>query len=140
MSAPNLLLRRDAIKLLAASAAAACWSNGVKATELAAPSRPFVTSDVARLRRVIMCPPGEGYSGPSSQEDDLLPLADYDAEAVVKEHAAMMRVVRATGTEILTVPDLLAAAIEQARSRGMWEIWLRTTHPKLAADGNKVTA
>ena len=140
MSPPNLLHRRDAIKILAGSAAATCWGRGSRAADLAARSAPFVTSDVARLRRVIMCPPGEGYSGPSSQDDDLVPVADYDAAAVVKEHAAMMRIVRAAGTEILTVPDLLTSAIEQARSRGMWETWLRATHPKLAADVNKVTA
>src|SRR5580693_471570 len=133
MSPPNRLHRRDAIKILAASAAATCWSRGVWAADPAARSAPFVTSDVARLRRVIMCPPGEAYSGPSSQDDDLVPVADFDAAAVVKEHAAMMRIVRAAGTEILTVPDLLTSAIEQARSRGMWETWLRATHPKLAA-------
>jgi len=126
--------------LLAAGAAAAAWSAAESAAGLPTTSQPFVTSDVARLRRVIMCPPGTGTFTPSSNDDDVMPMADWDDQAVLREHADLVRAIRSSGAEILSIPDLLGSAIDAARSRGTWETWLRATHPKLAGDPKIVTA
>jgi arginine deiminase len=132
--------RREALKLLAASAALAKWGCADSAASLSRPAQAFVTSDIARLRRVIMCPPGAEALALSSYDDDVMPMAGWDAEAMLSEHAELMRVIRSSGTEILTIPELLNSAIEAARARGTWETWLRATHPKLAADPKAVTA
>jgi arginine deiminase len=132
--------RRGVLKLLTASAVAARWDTTVASAASSTPSLPFVTSDVARLRRVIMCPPGTEPLTPSSLDDDVMPMADWDNQAVVNEHAELMHVIRSSGAEILVIPELLQSAIEASRSRGNWETWLRATHPKLAADPRAVTA
>jgi arginine deiminase len=132
--------RRVALRMIAASAATAKWGRAFSAAAPSALSGPFVTSDVARLRRLIMCPPGADALALSSYDDDVMPMPAWDAQAMVAEHAELMRDIRASGAEILTIPELLASAIEAARSRGTWETWLRATHPKLAADPKAVTA
>jgi arginine deiminase len=132
--------RREALGLLAAGAMAAAWRPAESAAGLLTPSQLFVTSDVARLRRVIMCPPGTGVFTPSSIDDDVMPMADWDDQAVLSEHAALVAAIRSSGAEVLSIPDLLSSAIDAARSRGAWETWLRATHPKLAGDPKSVTA
>lgn len=132
--------RREALRLIAAGAVAAAWNSAESAAGLPTPSQPYVRSDVARLRRVIMCPPGTGMFTPSSNDDDVMPMADWDDQAVLSEHADLMRAIRSSGAEVLSIPDLLSSAIDTARSRGTWETWLRATHPKLAADPKIVTA
>jgi arginine deiminase len=132
--------RRVVLRLIAGIAAAAKWGPAFSATIPSAPSGAFVTSDVARLRRLIMCPPGPEALALSSYDDDVMPMAGWDAPALLAEHAELMRDIRASGAEILTIPELLASAIEAARSRGIWETWLRATYPKLAADPKAVTA
>ena len=140
MNPPTRVDRREVLKLLAASAAAAKWNAALAAAASSTPAQPFVTSDVARLRRVIMCPPGSEPQTLSSIEDDVMPMADWDDQAAVSEHAELMRDIRSSGAEILVIPDLLQSAIEAARAHGSWETWLRATHPKLAADPKTVTA
>ena len=87
-----------------------------------------------------MCPPGTGMFTPSSVDDDVMPVPDWDEDAVQSEHADLMAAVRSSGAEVLLVPELLSAAVDSARTRGSWETWLRATHPKLAADPKIVTA
>lgn len=132
--------RRAALQILAGGTAALKWAPGAFAGNATAPSAPFVTSDVARLRRVLMCPPGKGSNLISRTDDDVVPMEEFELDAVISEHAELTRILRSSGAEILTVPDLLAAAIERARSRGTWDTWLRATHPNLAADSRRVTA
>jgi arginine deiminase len=132
--------RRAALQILAGGAAALKWAPGAFAENATAASAPFVVSDVARLRRVLMCPPGKGSNPISRTDDDIVPMEDFEGDAVISEHAELTRILRSSGAEILTVPDLLAAAIERARSRGAWDTWLRATHPNLAADPRRVTA
>jgi arginine deiminase len=133
------LNRRDAIRLLGAGAALLRWRAAASA--VSGPARPpFVTSDVARLHRVIMCPPDPDMFAPASTSDDVLPMPVSVGLAEVEEHAQLMRVIRASGAEVLTIPDLLKSAIDAARARGAWETWLRGTHPKLSADPKTVTA
>ena len=132
--------RRQAFRLLAAGAVTVAWRSAKAATYALAPSRPYVRSDVARLRRVIMCPPGAGTFVPSSIDDDVLPMADWDDHALQSEYADLVVAVRSSGAQVLLLPELLDSAIETARSRGTWETWLRATHPKLAGDPKIVTA
>src|ERR1700722_2075490 len=132
--------RRQALGLLAAGAMAAAWRPAESAAGVPTPSQPYVRSDVARLRRVIMCPPGTGVFTPSSIDDDVMPMADWDDQAVLSEHVALVAAIRSSGAEVLSIPDLLSSAIDAARSRGAWETWLRATHPKLAGDPKIVTA
>jgi arginine deiminase len=132
--------RRDAIRLLSAGAALLRWGTAVSAVSAVTTPSPFVTSDVARLRRVIMCPPGSDMFAPSSTGDDVLPMPVSVGQAMLDEHEELMRAIRSSGADILTIPDLLSSAIAAARSRGTWETWLRGTHPKLAADPKVVTA
>ncbi len=135
----TVLDRREAIKLLGAGAAALRWGAAASAVGgIAGP--PFVTSDVARLRRLIMCPPDPDMFAPLSTSDDVLPMPVSVGQAEVDEHAELMRHIRASGADILTIPDLLDSAIAAARSHGALETWLRGTHPKLAADPHAVTA
>lgn len=75
-----------------------------------------------------------------STGDDAVPMADWDAQNLIREHAELMRVVRSDGAEVLTVPDLLSSAINAARSRGTWRTGLRPTHPTLATEADEVTA
>ena len=140
MTVANQPTRRDALKLLATSVAALTFGRGASGASVSTPARPFVTSDVARLRRVIMCPPATDVIALSSTDDDLMPMADWDGDAVLREHAELTRIVRSTGAEVLTIPGLLDSAIESARTRGIWDVWLHATHPKLAADSAHVTA
>ena len=67
-------------------------------------------------------------------------MAGLDAPTMLSEHAELMRDIRSSGTEILTIPELRGSAIEAPRSRGTWETWLRATYPKLAAHPKAVTA
>jgi arginine deiminase len=132
--------RREALGLLAAGTAAAAWTPAQSAAGLLTPAQPYVRSDVARLRRVMVCPPGKDVFTPSSNDDDVMPMADWDDQAVLSEHAALVAAIRSGGAEVLSIPELLSSAIDAARSRGAWETWLRATHPKLAGDPKIVTA
>ncbi|MGC2030680.1 MAG: arginine deiminase family protein [Steroidobacteraceae bacterium] len=131
--------RRDAIKLLSAGAALLRWGAAVS-TVSGSTGPPFVTSDVARLRRVIMCPPDPDMFAPLSTGDDVLPMPVSVGQAMLDEHEELMRAIRASGADILKIPDLLSSAIAAARAHGALETWLRGTHPKLAMDPKAVTA
>lgn len=135
MQLSRLIDRREALMLLGAGAGALRWG---RAEALGA--APFVTNDVAKLKRVLMCPPSSLDYPISRSDDDAVPILDIDIEVARAEHAELMRILRASGAEVLLVPDLLQEAIERARSKGIWETWLRSTHPRLSADPKTVTA
>jgi arginine deiminase len=135
MRLSKLIDRREAMMLLAAGAGALKWGRAG-----AAVAAPFVTNDVAKLRRVLMCPPSTLGYPISHLDDDAVPIVDIDLEVARAEHAELMRILRASGAEVLLVPELLQEAIERARSRGIWDTWLRATHPQLSADPKAVTA
>jgi arginine deiminase len=133
--------RREVLRLLAASAASSMlWRPASAATTTAAPPKHFVSSDVAKLRRVIVCPPSKLEYGISRLDEDLIPLDDTDTDALQAEHAALTRILRSSGAQVLSVPELLESAIAKARSRGVWETWLGVAYPNLAADPQQVTA
>src|SRR5271169_184858 len=137
MTDANRIDRREALLLFAAGAAMLRLGAAGAA---AAVTPQFVSSDFARLRRVLMCPPSKQLYDLSRFDDDVVPMSGIDREAAVAEHAELIRALRSSGAEVLLVPDLLQAAIERSRSRGTWDTWLRATHPQLSADQNLVTA
>jgi hypothetical protein len=73
--------------MLTANAALADWSSNPGAVSAPSSNGPFATSDVARLRRVIMCPPSTGVMAPGSYRDDVMHMADHDTDAMVSQHA-----------------------------------------------------
>jgi arginine deiminase len=137
MPGVNRIDRREALTLLAAGIGAVSW--GSKRAAAAAPGS-FVKNDVGKLRRVLMCPPSKLDYPISRWDDDVVPAFEIDTDVACSEHAEFTRILRASGAEVLMVPDLLQEAIERARSRGIWDTWLRSTHPQLSADPKAVTA
>jgi arginine deiminase len=131
--------RREALLLLAASAGVLKWGGSAAAAAVKG-STPFVTTDFAKLRRVLMCPPANASFAPSAWDDDAVPMPGIDLEVARAEHAELVRILRASGAEVLIVPELLQSAIERCRSRGAWDTWLKTTHPQLSANPKSVTA
>jgi arginine deiminase len=137
MPGANRMDRREALMLLAAGAGVLRWPT---AAAVAGTPASFVTNDVGKLRRVLMCPPSKRGYPISRWDEDVVPELEIDIDVACAEHAELTRIVRASGAEVLMVPDLLQEAIERARSRGIWETWLRSTHPQLSADPKAVTA
>lgn len=132
--------RRRAMAWLGAAGLATIAGRGEAQAVAARPSRPFVTSDYARLRRVVVCPPGRNAYALDRNDTGVFPTVDAEFDRVVENHASLVRALRASGAEVLQVRDLLASAIEAARSRGVWDTWLGATYPRLAAEAGSVGA
>jgi arginine deiminase len=102
-------------------------------------SLPWVSSDVATLRRVIISPP---------DHDEGLNLVDpsfglepwVDREDWLKDHAVMRALLEKSGAEVLTFEGVLDEAIEAARAKGEFRTWLRASLPALSSEEKKVTA
>lgn len=100
---------------------------------------PWVSSDVATLRRVIISPP---------DHDEGLNLIDpsfglepwVDREDWLKDHAVMRALLEKSGAEVLTFEGVLDEAIEAARAKGEFRTWLRASLPALSSEEKKVTA
>ncbi len=101
----------------------------------------FVTSDVARLRRVMVHEPSP-HEYPLAA-DDRSPIPDtwwVTAPQMVEQHRELQRLLRVSGAEVLTLEAVLDSAIEVARSRGVFHVWLRALYPRLSGDAPKVNA
>jgi arginine deiminase len=100
---------------------------------------PWVGSDVATLRRVMISPP---------DHDEGLNLADpslglepwVDREDWQKDHAVMRALLEKSGAEVLTFERVLDEAIDAARARKEFRTWLRASLPALSSEDKKVTA
>ncbi|RDD80402.1 hypothetical protein DVJ77_17355 [Dyella tabacisoli] len=99
---------------------------------------PYVVSDIAPLRRVIVNAP--------SPTDYHLEVAtgnflDYNPPPVeaASQHKQFERLLRASGAEVLSIEQLLDDAIEEARASGQFTTWLRATMPRLAPLANSIT-
>ncbi len=102
-------------------------------------SAPWVSSDVATLRRVIISPPDhdEGLN----LEDPSLGLEPWiDREDWLNDHAVMRALLEKSGAEVLTFERVLDEAIDAARAKGDFRTWLRAMAPALSGDEKKVTA
>lgn len=112
-------------------------------TQPAASDRPapFLTSDVARLRRVMVHEPSPSEYPISADDRALVPESWWaTAPKIAEQHRELQRLLRASGTEVLTLETLLDSAIEVARSRGVFPVWLRTLSPALSARPESVSA
>lgn len=115
-------------------------STGVPAL-LRGQTSGFVTSDIARLHRVLVHAPGEETSHGLGMGYSPLRLLgnSIDPRAAV-EHTALVDILRRAGTEVLFFKDELDAAVKSARSAGVLETWLRGWAPQLAPHALKVDA
>jgi len=99
--------------------------------EAAVSTTPYVVSDIAPLRRVIVNAPSP---------------ADYHLEvatgnflhynpppvAAARQHGQLERLLADSGAEVLSMERLLDEAIEEARRKGQFATWLRASLPRLA--------
>jgi arginine deiminase len=149
MTNTHPVLRRQFLKTTAECLASAAllgiarpFSSMAAAEQLPASapgSLPWVSSDVATLRRVIISPP---------DHDEGLNLIDpsfglepwVDREDWLKDHAVMRALLEKSGAEVLTFEDVLDEAIEAARAKGEFRTWLRALLPALSSEEKKVTA
>lgn len=149
MTNTHPVLRRQFLKTTAECLAGAAllgiarpFSSMAAAEQLPASapgSLPWVSSDVATLRRVIISPP---------DHDEGLNLIDpsfglepwVDREDWLKDHAVMRALLEKSGAEVLTFEGVLDEAIEVARAKGEFRTWLRASLPALSSEEKKVTA
>lgn len=103
-------------------------------------NRPFVRSDIARLRRVLV-------HRPSAQSYRVsFAMSDFPAnelaipEDAIRSHEAMERLLVASGIEVVHLRAVLDEAISAASRRNTFEPWLRATYPRLAPYAKDVTA
>lgn len=133
------ITRRRALTGLTAVGFGAIATSAAAST-VARPAKPFVTSDFARLRRVVVCAPGRNAYALDRNDTGVFPTVDAEFDKVGENHAGLVRALKASGAEVLDVRDLLASAIEVARSRGVWDTWLGTAYPRLAAEAGSIGA
>jgi arginine deiminase len=101
----------------------------------------FVTSDIARLRRVLVHAPGEETrQGLGLGYGPIRLLSSGIDERAAAEHKALVDILRRAGAEVLFFKDSLDAAVKSARSAGVLETWLRGWAPQLAPLAAKVDA
>lgn len=130
--------RRTVMKLGAFSALLAAVPG---AATLAASSRQaFVRDDIGPLRKVLINSPSLDDYMIDRLSEGLLPWFGRDIEASVREHAAMVELLQASGAEILQLQDLLQSAIDAARERGAFKAWLSAAYPRLYPEADRVTA
>lgn len=101
---------------------------------------PFVRSDIGRLGRVLVHSLLPGEAPFDRLSDGLLPNVSFDPDAVSSQQQGLMQLLRKSGATPIEVRDALATAIEATRPSGLFELWLRTSFPRLAADPARVTA
>jgi N-dimethylarginine dimethylaminohydrolase len=131
----------DRRTLLAAGLAS---TRAARAAAPAAPApqakAPMLTSDVGRLGRVLVHGIAETDALHDRLSDELLPAAESDVAAAVRQQQALFALLREAGATPIEVKDALQAAIDATRPSGLFELWLRTSFPRLAADPASVSA
>ncbi|MFN3371611.1 MAG: arginine deiminase family protein [Sphingomonadaceae bacterium] len=121
------ITRRDMLGGLAAAA----LPLGAR---LEAQPAPFLASDIGTLRRVLVHSLAPGDTNHDRLSTDLLPDAETDIGAAVRQHQGLMQLLRAAGTDIVELRDALSQAIDATRPSGVFEAWLRASFPRLAGD------
>ncbi|MBU6165381.1 MAG: hypothetical protein KGQ52_04535 [Alphaproteobacteria bacterium] len=105
----------------------------------AAPA-PFLPSDIGRLKRVLMHSIAASDRGGDRLDGNLLPFAEADMAVMVEQQAGLVKLIRASGAEVVEVKDALATAIAATRKSGIFAAWLEASFPLIAADPDSVTA
>lgn len=112
------------------------------AARLVAQSEPggFVGHDAAKLKRVLVHPPGpEVLKGLGLTYGPLRFLGGNGSERAAEEHAAMTTLLRNGGAEVITVTQVLDGALKAAREAGALNTWLRGWAPHLIPSASKLT-
>lgn len=93
-------------------------------------SEPYVTSDIAPLKKVIVLTPGRDVVRQSYQlYSDLFYLGlSYD-DGMINQHQEMLRILEKNGVEVLNVIDLLEEAISASRREDKLEQSLQQIFP-----------
>lgn len=99
--------------------------------EAAASAAPYVVSDIAPLRRVIVNAPSPADYHLEVATGNFLHYNPPPVEAA-RQHAQLERLLAASGAEVLSMERLLDEAIEEARGKGQFATWLRASLPRLA--------
>ncbi|MEO1172658.1 MAG: arginine deiminase family protein [Myxococcota bacterium] len=119
--------------------------RGIAATSVLAPTlargqrRPFLTSDVGRLRTVLVHTISPNEQPVGQWDPGTLPYAETDIDAASQQQQALARLLRGSGAEVIEVADALASAIDATRGSGVFEAWVRAAFPRLASEPAKVT-
>jgi arginine deiminase len=126
--------RRDFVGSLSAAAV------GTRFLPMAwAASRPFVTSDIDPLRKVIVNRPSTSdYFVSLAMGDFPIPWLGTPEDAV-REHRELERLLGESGAKVLQLEALLDEAIAAARAKGVFRTWLNATFPRLDVLEEKVT-
>lgn len=100
---------------------------------LAQDSGPGVVSDTARLRAVIVMSIDDSIFRSLEMGSSIHPIFNKGLpRGTIEQHAALVRLLRENGVDVLQVRDLLDDAIESAREDGVLDDWIRETHPAYA--------
>lgn len=100
----------------------------------------FVRDDVGRLREVLIHTSSERDYQVDRLRRGLVPYLDLDWEEASRQQAAFAELLRSSGANTLEIADVLASAIDAAKSQGSWRAWLSAAHPRLSLDPDAVTA
>jgi len=110
-------------------------SSGLKADSL---NGGRVTSDLAPLRAAVVLSIGDNIFKSSELGSVRHPFFSSGLpRGTLREHAALVELLRQNGVRVLDVRDLLQSAIRRARSEGQLAIWLRETFPATAGEALK---
>lgn len=100
----------------------------------------FVRDDIGRLREVLIHTSSERDYQVDRLRRGLVPYLDLDWEEASRQQAAFAELLRSSGANTLEIADVLASAIDAAKSQGSWRAWLSAAHPRLSLDPDAVTA
>ncbi|MGY6531760.1 arginine deiminase family protein [Glycocaulis sp.] len=100
----------------------------------------FVRNDIGRLREVLIHTSTERDYQIDRLRRGLVPYLDLDWEVASRQQQAFAQLLRDAGANALEIEDVLASAIEVAKSDGSWRAWLSAAHPRLSLDPDAVTA
>jgi N-dimethylarginine dimethylaminohydrolase len=100
---------------------------------------PPLTSDIGALKRVLV----HSFKASDHQVDirgsDVLPMAESDPVVAEAQHAGLIALLKATGSDVVEVSDALDSAIAVTRGSGVFDAWLEVAFPRLAANPSRVT-
>lgn len=99
--------------------------------QAAASKAPYVVSDIAPLRRVIVNAPSPTDYHIEIATGNFLNYIQPPV-AAAQQHEQLERLLAASGAEVLSMERLLDEAIEEARRQGQFATWLRAALPRLA--------
>lgn len=102
----------------------------------------FVTSEVGKLTRVLVHPPGAEMqrSFPMLRGSHSMLTWELLRAEATDQHADFVRKLESANVEVLFMKDLLTEAIVEARQSKEWNSWLSANMQQLADHSEKVTA